>query len=182
MPAPIVLLKCIGKAVLKAAIKAVPLGDAVLELAIDAYGAWSKETDEESRRAEVQSARPGRNQRSSRPRRRHRSGNRWHRARGYSPDRGELPDTGSHGRSPIPPPACRPDWHQPSAGSRDADRGRPDPAPTHEVAAFQGGRAPLPGVDWELVELLRRSSRSGRRVASPAATLTTWTSSPSGGS
>src|SRR4051812_47972041 len=48
------LLKCVGKAVLKAVIKAIPLGEAVVEIASDAYESWGKESDEQQRRGEVQ--------------------------------------------------------------------------------------------------------------------------------
>jgi tetratricopeptide (TPR) repeat protein len=54
MATSLVILRCIGKAVLKAAVKVVPFGEVVLELATDAYGAWSQERDEAQRRAELQ--------------------------------------------------------------------------------------------------------------------------------
>ncbi|HYT94236.1 MAG TPA: Ig-like domain repeat protein, partial [Gemmataceae bacterium] len=54
MASPWRLLKYIGKAVVKAAIKAIPLGEAVVEIASDAYEGWSKEADEQQRRAELQ--------------------------------------------------------------------------------------------------------------------------------
>lgn len=51
MPMPFLLLKCLGQAVLKAGVKAIPFGEVI----IDAYNAWSKEKDDEAkRRAEVQ--------------------------------------------------------------------------------------------------------------------------------
>jgi formylglycine-generating enzyme required for sulfatase activity len=48
------LLVCLGKAALKAALKAVPFGEAVVDFASDAYAAWSQETDEAKRRTEVE--------------------------------------------------------------------------------------------------------------------------------
>jgi serine/threonine protein kinase len=54
MPSPWAILRCVGKAVIKAAIKAIPLGDAVAGIASDAYEAWSKESDEQQRRAEIE--------------------------------------------------------------------------------------------------------------------------------
>src|SRR5262249_33253496 len=54
MASPFALLKCVGKAVLKAALKAIPLGEAVADIASDAYEAWSKDSDEQQRRADVE--------------------------------------------------------------------------------------------------------------------------------
>src|SRR5438067_6004594 len=44
MPSFFALLKCVGKAVLKAGVNAIPLGGFVAEVAGEAYQEWGKET------------------------------------------------------------------------------------------------------------------------------------------
>jgi TPR repeat protein len=51
---PLALLRCIGVAVLKAVIRAIPLGEAVADLAHDVYTEWSKERRADDRRTELQ--------------------------------------------------------------------------------------------------------------------------------
>src|SRR5262249_46803531 len=52
--AALAFLKCVGKAVLKAAVKALPFGDSVVEIANDAYEEWGKQTDVQIRLREGQ--------------------------------------------------------------------------------------------------------------------------------
>ncbi len=54
MVKPLALLKYIGVAVLKAAVKAVPLGEVVADLAQDVFCEWSKEKKAEERRADLE--------------------------------------------------------------------------------------------------------------------------------
>ncbi len=54
MVKPFTLLKCIGVAVLKAAVRAIPFGEAISDLAHDVYTEWSKEKKADERRAELQ--------------------------------------------------------------------------------------------------------------------------------
>jgi serine/threonine protein kinase len=54
MASSIGFLKCVGWAVLKAAIKAIPFGEFVVEIATEAYQEWSKQTDEPERRVEIE--------------------------------------------------------------------------------------------------------------------------------
>jgi serine/threonine protein kinase len=54
MAPPLFFLKCVGKAVLKAAVKAIPFGEVVLEVATGVCDEWNKQRNEAQRRAELQ--------------------------------------------------------------------------------------------------------------------------------